>query len=76
MLEAEKIKDNWERYRGLVNTMFPTRKAALNKMYDEFEERMVFMPASGVEHYHNAFAGGYVDHILRVMDCALTLHNT
>ena len=39
MLEAEKIKSNWERYRELVNTLFPTRKDALNKMYDEFEER-------------------------------------
>jgi len=76
MLEAEKIKDNWERYREIVNTSFPTRKDALNKMYDELEERMVFMPASSMEHFHNAFAGGYVDHILRVMDCALTLHNT
>lgn len=76
MLEAEKIKQNWERYRDLVNELFPTRKDALNKMYDDFEDRMVFMPASSMEHFHNAFAGGYVDHVLRVMDCALTLHNT
>jgi hypothetical protein len=76
MLEAEKIKDNWERYREIVNTSFPTRKDLLNKMYDELEDRMVFMPASSMEHFHNAFAGGYVDHILRVIDCAVTLHNT
>ena len=56
MLEAEKIKSNWERYRGLVNNLFPTRKDALNKMYDDFEDRMVFMPASSMEHFHNAFA--------------------
>jgi hypothetical protein len=37
---------------------------------------MVFMPASSMEHFHNAFAGGYVDHVLRVMDCAVSLHNT
>lgn len=76
MLDAQKIKTNWERYRNLVNDLFPTRKDALNKMYDELEERMMFMPASSMEHFHNAFAGGYVDHVLRVMDCALTLHNT
>lgn len=76
MLEAEKIKSNWEKYREIVNVNFPTRKDALNRMYDEFEERMVFMPASGVEHFHNAFAGGYVDHILRVIDCATTLYET
>jgi hypothetical protein len=76
MLEAEKIKDNWERYREIVNTSFPTRKDALNRMYNELEDRMVFMPASSMEHFHNAFAGGYVDHILRVMECAEALHFT
>jgi len=76
MLEAEKIKENWERYREIVNTSFPTRKDALNRMYDELEDRMVFMPASSMEHFHNAFAGGYVDHILRVMECAEALHFT
>ena len=76
MLEAEKIKENWETYRAIVNANFPTRKDALNRMYDDFEERMVFMPASSIAHFHNAFAGGYVDHILRVIDCATTLYET
>ena len=74
MLEAEKIKQNWETYRDRVNTMFPTRKDQLNKMYDEFEDRMAMMPASSVAHFHNAFAGGYIDHILRVLDCTQTLY--
>ena len=55
--------------------MFPTRKDQLNKMYDEFEDRMAMMPASSVAHFHNAFAGGYVDHVLRVMDCTQTLYD-
>ena len=76
MLEAEKIKENWEQYRELVNTMFPTRKTALNKMYDDLEDRMVMMPASSIAHFHNAFAGGYVDHILRVIDCTKALYVT
>ena len=75
MLEAEKIKQNWETYRDRVNTMFPTRKNQLNKMYDEFEDRIAMMPASSVAHFHNAFAGGYIDHILRVMDCTQTLYD-
>lgn len=76
MLEAEKINSNWERYRELVNTLFPTRKTALNRMYDELEDRIAMMPASSMEHFHNAFAGGYVDHVLRVMDCVESLHFT
>jgi hypothetical protein len=76
MLEAEKIKSNWEQYRTLVDTVFTTRKDALNRMYDDFEDRMVLMPASSVAHFHNAFAGGYVDHILRVIDCTKALYAT
>jgi len=76
MLEAEKIKSNWEQYRTLVDTVFTTRKDALNRMYDDFEDRMVLMPASSVAHFHNAFAGGYVDHILRVIDCTKALYTT
>jgi len=76
MLEAEKIKSNWEMYRAIVNTTFPTRKDALNKMYDDFEDRIALMPASSIAHFHNAFAGGYVDHILRVIDCTKSLYVT
>ena len=76
MLEAEKIKQNWETYRSRVTDLFPTRKDQLNKMYDSFEDRIAMMPASSMAHFHNAFAGGYIDHVLRVMDCTETLYNT
>jgi len=75
MLEAEKIKQNWEMYRDRVNELFPTRKDQLNKMYDGFEDRIAMMPASSMAHFHNAFAGGYIDHVLRVMDCTETLYD-
>ena len=76
MLEAEKINQNWEMYRSKVNNLFPTRKDQLNKMYDDFEDRIAMMPASSMAHFHNAFAGGYIDHVLRVMECTETLYNT
>ena len=75
MLEAEKIKQNWEMYQDRVNDLFPTRKDQLNKMYDGFEDRIAMMPASSMAHFHNAFAGGYIDHVLRVMDCTETLYD-
>ena len=76
MLEAEKIKENWERFRQEIDNKFPTRSAALHKMYDDFEDRMILMPASSMAHFHNAFAGGYVDHVLRVMQCTERLYVT
>ena len=74
-LSAETINLNWETYRSKVNELFPIRKDSLNKMYDEFETRLAMMPASSVNYYHNAFAGGYIDHILRVMRCAELQYN-
>ena len=76
MLQAEKIKSNWEQFRKEIDTFFPTRKTQLHKMYDELEDRIVMMPASSIAHFHNAFAGGYVDHVLRVMECSRNLYAT
>jgi hypothetical protein len=75
-LTEQQILDNWETFRKNINTLFPEKSDALNVLYDEMSERICMMPASGVEYYHNAFAGGYVDHVLRVAKCAETLYNT
>lgn len=69
--EPTELKKNYEDFRRRVNMYFennPERLSCLNKMYDHFEERMVFTPASSYEHYHNAFPGGYIDHVMRVID--------
>jgi hypothetical protein len=75
MLEANQIKENWENFREEINLQFPTRAKQINKMYDDFEERIAMMPASSIAHFHNAFAGGYIDHVLRVMNCTHELYN-
>jgi hypothetical protein len=33
------------------------------------------MPAAHKKEYHNAFPGGYVEHVNRVITCALHLHD-
>ena len=72
---AEELVENYEKFRKLINQTFEgERLEALNKMYDHFEERMIYTPASSVEHYHNAFPGGYVDHVLRVTRNALKIY--
>lgn len=76
MLEAEKIKSNWEEYRSRITNLFPTRISQLNRLYDDLEDRIVMMPASSIAHFHNAFAGGYIDHVLRVMDCTAKLYES
>ena len=69
---AEELVANYEKFRKLINNTFEgDRLDSLNKMYDHFEERIIYTPASSVEHYHNAFPGGYIDHVLRVTRNAL-----
>ena len=74
-LTPEQIQQNWVKLRELLNNTFSgERLEKLNQMYDYFEDRMVMAPASGKEHYHNAFVGGYVDHVLHVTDLALKIN--
>ena len=75
-LTAEQIQENWYQLRNLItNTFEGDRLEKLNKMYDYFEDRMCMAPASGKEQYHYAHVGGYVEHVLHVVDCALKITN-
>ena len=74
-LTPEQIVENWNKLIQLVEDTFDgERKEKLLKMYNHFEDRMSVAPASGKEHYHNAFVGGYVEHVLHVVDCALQIN--
>ena len=74
-LTAEQIQGNWNKLRGLITDTFEgERLENLNKMYDYFEERMCIAPASGKEHFHNAHAGGYVEHVLHITDLVVQIH--
>ena len=67
-LTEQQITDNYKDLRTIINNTFSgDRLEKLNKMYDDFEDRMVVAPASSVEHYHNSKVGGYVEHILHVI---------
>ena len=74
-LTPEQLQDNWKEFIQLLEDTFEgDRLSRLLIMYDHFEERMMFAPASGKEHYHNCHAGGYVEHVLHVTKCAKQLH--
>ena len=77
-LTTKQIQNNWKKLIQLIDDTFVDtedneRHTKLREMYDYFEDRMVIAPASGREHYHNAFVGGYVEHVLHVIDCAIKL---
>jgi hypothetical protein len=74
-LEAKEIQQNWVRLMGFIEDhISEPRKTKLVEFYNKFQERIIMMPAAHKKEYHNAFPGGYVDHVNRVITCALHLH--
>ena len=75
-LTAEQIVQNWQDLINFIENNFEgERKEKLLAMYTDLEDRMSVQPASSFDHYHNAFDGGYVDHVLRVIKCARQVYN-
>ena len=72
MLEAEKIAKNYEKHLKIVEHYITgERKEQVMSMLNKLEEIYVMAPASSKTWYHNAFGGGYVDHVNRVVQFAL-----
>jgi hypothetical protein len=71
-LTAEQIQLNWNTLMDdIKNHISSPRKEKLLEFYEKYAERIMLMPASHKKEYHNAFPGGYVDHVLRVIRCAV-----
>ena len=74
-LTEKQLTDNWESLIQRIRDNFDSnRRDNLLKLYNDLSEQIMLAPASGIEHFHNCFIGGYVDHVLRVMDCAERLY--
>ena len=74
MLTAENIQSNWEKHLKIVDHYIGDRKNDINSMLEHMSETYIMAPASGKSWHHNAFAGGYVDHVNRVVQYALEQH--
>jgi hypothetical protein len=75
-LTAEQIQNNWDNMISLIEKHITgERKTKLLDFYNKYQERIMLMPASYKKEYHNAFPGGYVDHVNRVVNCAMKLHD-
>lgn len=71
-LTPEQIQDNWNELMEYINEYISSpRKEKLLEFYEQYAERLMLMPASHKKEYHNAFPGGYVEHVLRVIRCAI-----
>jgi len=74
-LTATQIQSNWEEFLNYIHTYISSpRKEALLKFYNKHSEEFIMMPASHKKAYHNAFPGGYIDHVNRVVNGALAIN--
>jgi len=74
-LTAEQIQNNWNVFLGIIEEHISSpRKEKLLEFYNQYAERVMLMPAAHKKEYHNAFPGGYVEHVIRVVRCALKQH--
>jgi hypothetical protein len=72
MLSPEQIQANLEKFYAIIEKYISEpRTTKLLALYQGQEENLAFSPASSRTAYHNAFPGGYVDHVNRVVECAL-----
>lgn len=73
---AEQLLENFNQLMlKIEDNVAGDKGQQLIKLHTDHQERIMLMPASGNVNYHNCFIGGYVNHIIRVMDCALKLHH-
>lgn len=75
MLTADQIEKNWNSFFDITTQYIessknPDRWKLLSEFYDKHANKIAVIPASSKTSYHNAFEGGYVDHVLRVYDAA------
>jgi hypothetical protein len=73
-LTPEQMQENFKTLMDRIQVMFESRSDGLLKMYRDLETEVMMAPASSREHFHNAFPGGYLDHILRVFEYSFKVY--
>lgn len=76
-LSAEEISRNYEKILDIVKSEISDgRKEKLLKLYEDFSEVIMLCPASAKRHFHSAYPGGYVAHVLNVVNASLLVSKT
>lgn len=71
-ISPEQMAENLAKFYSTINKYISGyRKDLLLDMYNHIEETLVMSPASTRTGFHNAFPGGYLDHVNRVTEAAL-----
>ena len=75
-LTPEQIQEEWKQFLAYITQYIEEpRRTFLIDFYKSHEERLILYPASHKRDYHNAFPGGYIEHVNRVVRCSLKLYS-
>lgn len=74
------LAQNYEKFIQFIRKVFSNNEDRLNKllhMYspEELGEELILAPASGKLHFHSAYIGGYLDHVMNVCKNAFNIKN-
>ena len=75
----EQLEQNYQRFIGIIKKYVKgERLEKCLHMYsmDELGASLMLSPASGNLNFHNAYEGGYIDHIFNVCKNALRMKQT
>jgi hypothetical protein len=74
-LTPEQILENRNKIHWYITEYISEpRQSKLLDFYLKYDERLTFLAASHKKEYHNAFEGGYYDHVIRVIECSIDQH--
>ena len=67
----QQLQENYEKFLNFIRKAFanqPERMENLLHMYseDQLGMELIMAPASGKAHFHSAYVGGYIDHVMNV----------
>lgn len=70
-VSREHIEAQHKKFLDVIDRTFTgDRHTNLKRLYSDFESRLIASPASGKVFHHCAYEGGYLDHVLNVIDAA------
>jgi len=71
-LQPEQIIESLDKFYAIIDKYIgDSRRDKLKQFYKSVEDTLLLSPASTKADHHNAFAGGYLDHVIRVIEGSL-----
>lgn len=68
-LTVKELKELWNELMTVINENFTDeRHQQLTKMYEDLQERIMLAPASANKSFFGAYPGGYMQHVIKVVN--------